>query len=111
MSFTPVWYQVFPSIDLSMPLTYNRGLKGNSPVPFGGNENSGGWSIGLSADYKQKYKFDLSYIDYYGDYTSRPTPTAFAVPGIGPSVMGSNNGGNAIIHDRGWLSFTFKTSF
>lgn len=111
MNFTPVWYQVFPSIDLSMPMTYNRGLKGNSPVPFGGNENSGSWSIGLSADYQQKYRFDLSYIDYYGDYTSRPTPAAFAVPGIGPSVMGSNNGGNAIIHDRGWLSFTFKTSF
>jgi hypothetical protein len=111
LKFTPTWYQVFPSVDLSMPMSYSRGLKGNSPVPFGGNENSGSWSVGLTADYKAKYNFSLSYIDYYGDYTERATPAAFAVPGIGNSVLGSNNGGNALIHDRGWLSFTFKTAF
>lgn len=111
LKFTPIWYQVFPSVDLSMPVSYSVGLKGNSPVPFGGNENSGSWSIGLTADYKAKYQFSLSYIDYYGDVTARPTPAAFAVPGIGDSVLGSNNGGNALIRDRGWLSFTFKTAF
>jgi hypothetical protein len=39
-----------------------------------------------------------------------PTPAAFAVPGIGPTVLGSSNG-NGNLRDRGWLSLTFKTTF
>jgi len=111
VTFTPTWFQVFPSVDLTMPIHYDRGLKGNSPVPFGGNENSGTWSIGLGADYKGKYKFDLTYSDYFGDYSKAPNPFFGVVPGIGPTAFGTSNGGNAIIHDRGWLSFTFKTTF
>lgn len=111
MTFTPTWFQVFPSVDLNLPIHYDRGLKGNSPVPFGGNENSGTWSIGIGADYKAKYKFDLTYTDYFGDYTSAPNPFLGLVPGIGSTQLGSTNGGNAILHDRGWLSFTFKTTF
>lgn len=110
VSFTPTWFQVFPSVDLSMPMAYNRGLKGNSPVPFGGNEDSGSWSIGLSADYKARYKFDITYTDYYGLTKAVPTPAAFAVPGIGPTVLGTSNG-NGPLRDRGWLSLTFKTTF
>lgn len=111
LTFTPTWYQVIPSVDLTMPIHYDVGLKGNSPVPFGGNENSGSWSIGLGADYQGKYKFDVAYTDYFGDYTAVANPFFGAVPGIGPTAFGSSNGGNAIIHDRGWLSMTFKTSF
>lgn len=110
-TFTPTWYQVFPSVDLSMPLHFDIGVSGNSPVPFGGNENSGTWSIGLSADYKAKYRFDLAYTDYFGDLTTVPNPFSGVVPGIGATAFGSSNGGNAILRDRGWLSFTFKTSF
>lgn len=110
MTFTPLWYQVLPSVDLTMPIHYDRGLKGNSPVPFGGNEDSGTWSIGLGADYKGKYKFDIAYTDYFGDYKSGANIFA-GVPGIGPEQMYTTNGGNALIHDRGWLSFTFKTTF
>ena len=110
VSFSPTWFQVFPALDLSMPMTYTRGLKGNSPVPFGGNQGAGSWSIGLSADYQAKYKFDLTYTDYYGPHRAVPTPAAFAVPGIGPTVLGSSNS-NGNIHDRGWLSLTFKTTF
>lgn len=115
LNFTPTWYQALPSMDLSMPIHYDRGLKGNSPVPFGGNEGSGSWSIGLSADYLSKYKFDLAYTDYFGKFTAAPNlfgpGSPFAVPGIGAMQFGSSNGGNAILKDRGWLSFTFKTTF
>jgi hypothetical protein len=111
VNFTPTWYQLFPSLDVSLPLHYDRGLKGNSPVPFGGNEGSGSWSIGLSADYKQQYKFDLAYTDYFGQMNSAANPYFGVVPGVGPLAFGSSNGGNAILKDRGWLSFTFKTSF
>jgi hypothetical protein len=109
VSATPTWFQVFPSVDLTMPMSYSRGLKGNSPVPFGGNKDSGQWSVGVGADVKGKYKFDLAYNDYFGHYTAGANPFA-GVPGIGQQ-MAYSNGGNAILHDRGWLSFTFKTSF
>jgi hypothetical protein len=110
MTFTPLWYQVFPSVDVTMPIHYDRGLKGNSPVPFGGNEDSGTWSVGLGFDYLGKYKFDVAYTDYFGTYTSGANIFA-GVPGIGASQMYTSNGGNALLHDRGWLSFTFKTTF
>jgi hypothetical protein len=64
----------------------------------------------VGADVLGKYKFDLAYNDYFGHYTSGANIFA-AVPGIGASQMSYTNGGNALIRDRGWLSFTFKTSF
>jgi len=114
MNFTPTWYQALPSMDLSMPIHYDRGLKGNSPVPFGGNQGSGSWSIGLSADYRQAYTFTLAYTDYFGRYTASPYmfgPNGMAIPGIGDRIIDTQNGGNAVLKDRGWLSFTFKTTF
>lgn len=109
-SFTPTWYQAFPSADVTLPISYNRGLSGNSPVPFGGNEGSGSWSIGLGIDYKARYKFDIAYTDYYGRYSKGPNPFFGVVPGIGPSQLATSNG-NGAINDRGWLSVTFKTTF
>lgn len=110
VSFSPTWYQVLPAVDLSMPMSFSRGLKGNSPVPFGGNQGAGSWSLGLTADYQAKYTLALAYTDYYGPTRAVPTPAAFAVPGIGPTVLGSSNG-NGNLRDRGWLSLTFKTTF
>lgn len=106
LAFTPTWFQALPSVDLTMPMSYSRGLRGNSPVPAGGNEGSGAWSVGLGADYQGKYKFDLAYNAYYGNYTTAP----LAVPGLGATQMAANSG-NGSLSDRGWLSFTFKTSF
>ena len=108
-SFIPTWYQAFPSVDVTMPISYNRGLRGNSPVPFGGNEDAGSWSVGIGFDYKAKYKLDVAYTDYYGRYKKGPNPFA-AVPGIGDTQVATSNG-NGGIHDRGWLSVTFKTTF
>lgn len=109
-SFIPTWYQALPSLDVTLPMTYNRGLNGNSPVPFGGNEGSGSWSVGVGLDYKARYKFDIAYTDYYGRYDKGPNPFFGVVPGIGSSQLATSNG-NGAIHDRGWLSVTFKTTF
>lgn len=105
LAFTPTWFQALPSVDLSMPISYSVGLAGNSPVPGGGNKGSGSWSIGLGADYQAKYKFTLAYNDYFGDFGMN---TGFLGT---PTINGSTNAGNGTLKDRGWLSFTFKTSF
>lgn len=105
LAFTPTWFQALPSVDLSMPISYSVGLKGNSPVPAGGNEGSGSWSIGLGADYQAKYKFNLAYNAYFGDFGTNTSLLGTQ------AINGSTNAGNGTLKDRGWLSFTFKTSF
>jgi hypothetical protein len=99
MGFTPNWYQVFPGVDLSTPMTYAIGLKGNAPTVFGGNQGLGNYSVGLSADVQQAYRFDLKYIDYLGRYRDNGT------------AVTSQNGFTTFLTDRGFVSLTFKTTF
>jgi hypothetical protein len=98
--FTPTWYQVFPGMDLSMPLSYSRGLSGNSATQGGIEKNSGSWSVALSLDVYQKYKFDLTYAGYFGD----------VVTDISGGIT-QNNGLQGLLKDRDNLMLTFKTTF
>ena len=106
INFTPTWFQVWPGVDLLAPLTWNQGISGNSAVAFGGSEDGGNWSAGVAADIYQKYRIDLKYSAYFGNYSTTPTG---ATPAGG--VMGVPNGANASLSDRGWVSLTFKTTF
>jgi len=99
-NFTPTWFQVLPGVDLSAPMTWSDGISGNSAILFGGNKGAGTWSAGVGADVYQKYKFQISYNGYFGNYQTT-TPGADIVP----------NGSAAAFSDRGWVSFTFKTTF
>jgi hypothetical protein len=99
VSFTPTWFQVFQGMDLSMPMVYSRGLDGNSATSASA-ENAGQWSVGLSLDVYQKYKFDLIYAGYFGDITDD-----------GAGGVAAFNGLGALLKDRDTLSFTFKTTF
>lgn len=100
LGFTPTWYQVFPSVDLTLPMAYVRGLYGNSAVSLGGNEGAGNYSFGVGAVYQNKYIFDLRYIDNFGRTQENAGGTVTA-----------GNGLNAYNQDRGWLVFNFKTTF
>jgi hypothetical protein len=85
-------------------MTWSGGLSGNAAVLLGGNRNAGNWSVGLGLDIYQKYRVDLKYSGYYGDYATT-TPGFAGYPGVLP------NGSLAAISDRGWVSLTFKTTF
>ncbi|MDM0073746.1 DUF1302 domain-containing protein [Variovorax sp. J2P1-59] len=99
VAFTPTWFQVWPGVDLSMPVSYAVGLSGNAATIFGGNQANGNYSIGLGADVYQKYRFDLKYIDYVGRYRSNATQVI------------AQNGFTTLLKDRGFISLTFKTTF
>ncbi|WP_223541919.1 DUF1302 domain-containing protein [Pseudomonas sp. BF-RE-26] len=103
LAFTPTWYQVFPGIDLKAPLFLQTGLKGNSPVPFGGNQGAGSYSIGLTADVRSKYSVSLQYNGYL-------LKTKEGVVNGLPAVSSVNGVGNTF-DDRGWVSLTLKTTF
>lgn len=100
VTFTPTWFQVFPGVDLSAPLVYMAGLSGTSAVAGGGNKKAGSYSIGLTADAYQKYRFDLSYVDTFGLFSTD------ASGGIASSA-----GPFPLTKDRGFVSLTFKTTF
>jgi hypothetical protein len=99
LAFTPTWFQVFPGVDLSAPITFATGLSGNAATVFGGNEDNGNYTLGVSADIYQKYRIDLKYIDWFGRYKDN----GFAVT--------SQNGFTTLLSDRGFISLTLKTTF
>lgn len=99
-NLTPTWFQIFPGVDLSAPMSYSIGLYGNSAVAAGGNEDAGSYSLGIAADVYQKYRFDLKYIDFVGPYRTDAS-----------GAITSSNGLNPLLKDRGFVNFTFKTTF
>lgn len=100
LSFSPTWFGVLPGVDLSAPMSYSRGLKGNAATTFGGNEGNGNFSLGLSADVFTKYRVDLKYIGYFGEYRTD-----------GTSAVTAQNGFTTLLKDRGFVSLTLKTTF
>jgi len=117
VNFTPTWYQVFPGVDVQLPLTYNVGLDGQSAVQLGGNEDSGSYSVGVGVDLRNQYRFDLKYVDNFGPFDTCGSPVDGATPGANGQyncVLGQTTafaGTPAQLKDRGMVTFTFKTTF
>jgi hypothetical protein len=99
VNFTPTWYQVYPGVDLLLPLTYSMGLVGNSAVTFGGNKGNGNFSIGVGADVRTKYRFDLKYIGYEGRIATNAAGTVTSSAGLA-----------SLLRDRNYIDFTFTTT-
>jgi len=99
VAFTPTWYSVAPSVDLSAPMSFNVGLFGNSPVALGGNKNAGSYSTGVSALVNQVYSATLQYTGIMGRMRNSATQ------GIAYEGLGS------LLEDRGTVYLTLKTSF
>jgi hypothetical protein len=100
-TLTPTWFQVRPGIDMNMPLSYAVGLHGNSAVQAGGNKGAGNFAAGLSFDVRQKYRFDIKYVDFFGPLVTDPVSGAVT----------SFGGVTSLMKDRGFLAATFKTTF
>jgi Protein of unknown function (DUF1302) len=100
INFTPTWFQVFPGVDLLMPLSWAQGISGNSAVTAGGSKGAGQWGAGIAFDIYQKYRVDLKYVGFYGDYSTDANGN-----------MSVENGVPAALSDRGFVAMTFKTTF
>ena len=72
LNFTPTWYQVLPGVDFLLPLSWSQGISGNSAIVAGGSKGAGTFGIGIGADIYQKYRIDLKYVGFYGDYSTLP---------------------------------------
>jgi hypothetical protein len=110
INYTPTWYQVFPGVDILAPVSWSQGISGNSAIQAGGQKGSGSFGIGVAADIYQKYRIDLKYVGFYGDYSMCP-----GVP-VNPGTCSAGaanvfNGTPAVISDRDFVSLTFKATF
>ena len=100
VNFTPTWFQVFPGVDLLAPLSFSVGLAGNAAVSSGGNEGTGQFGVGVALDIYSKYRVDLKYVGFFGDYSTNATGAAFVT-----------NGPTAGLSDRGFVALTLKATF
>lgn len=69
MLFMPTLYQVFPGVDLTIPIGLGYNPKGRSSVITlfnGGWDKSGDLSVGLSFDVRQTWKAGITYTTYFG---------------------------------------------
>lgn len=98
--FEPKWFQVWSGVDVTMPLFYSIGLRGNSPVLFGDNKGQGSWSVGVAAEVRNKYNFAIK----YNGFNSRHRNDYLG-------AASSNNSSLGKYWDRDWISITFKTAF
>jgi hypothetical protein len=101
VTITPQWLEVFPGMNLSVPLTWNGGIYGEPCVTTAASHGAGSYSIGLAMDVFRRYTFTLAYIGYYGNLWQNPLTRAVS--------QAANLG--SYLDDRGWISFTFKTNF
>ena len=99
LRFSPSWVAVAPGWDLTGTVSLSVGTSGNSAVLGGGNYKVGSYGIGLTATYNNLHDFSINYNGYLATHKVNPATGAIRV----------SNGSQ--IQDRGWLVFTYKTSF
>ena len=115
-NFTPTWFQVAPGVDLLAPISWSQGISGNSAITAGGQDGAGSFGLGIALDFNQRYRMDLKYVGFYGDYSKcKNEPVAICAPPNGQPYNGNAvsvfNGTNAIVSDRDFIALTFKTTF
>ena len=92
VSFTPHWNQVFPGVDLDLPLFVQWNIHGNTPTVDGGNQGSNIYQIGLQFTIYNKHIVNLTYTGY-----TNWKRTATNVNG-------------APYSDKGWIGITYQTT-
>ncbi|MFJ4452742.1 DUF1302 domain-containing protein [Pseudomonas sp. NPDC089392] len=94
VAFTPTWVQVFPSIDLKLPIFLSRNLSGNAPTNGGGSEGFTTAKVGISAEAYSRHFVDLA-VTYYDQKKSDSDNLILGAPYL----------------DKAWVSLTYQTTF
>ena len=76
LNITPNYYDVYPNLNISFPLTLSYNLFGRSAIDQGENHGTGNFSIGISATYKVVYVASLIFDDHIGAANSVLNPSA-----------------------------------
>lgn len=107
LSLSPQWLQVAPGLDLTLPLVFTYGLRGNAPGVGTRAEGQKIFGVGVQGLYRQAHRFTLN-------YTGSRVPTIEDNRvGLGgqPIYRSGTSSGNYPLNDRDRLSFTYQTTF
>jgi hypothetical protein len=97
--YTPTYRQVFPGVDLSVPLGISYFPMGKSAVISSfGPDRGGDFNIGVSATYLDRITVGLTYTHYYGPEDTNLDPA-------------SQFTFKQALKDRDYLAFSVKTTF
>jgi hypothetical protein len=97
--YTPTYRQVFPGVDLSVPVGISHFPMGKSSVVGGFGAHKGGdFNIGVNATYLDRVTFGLTYTHFYG-----PEDTTLDSAGHFNFKQAQK--------DRDYLAFSVKTTF
>ncbi len=110
--FDPQWLQVYPGVDLDMPLFVEYGVYGNQATTFGSpGQGQLQYTLGVHALIQNKYNVTLQYNGYHAHAGSQTNfGSANGLPSGGPSYYGGGNG-TFFYNDRNWISLTFSSTF
>jgi hypothetical protein len=64
LALTPKYYQLIPNLDMELPVVYKCNPSGSSPNKTF-TEGADSASIGTTFTYKNVYKFEIKYVDYF----------------------------------------------
>lgn len=105
--FDPTWLQVFPGVDIDVPIFIEYGLYGNT-ASLGTSVGQGAliYTAGVHALVKNKYNVTLQYNGYHAHTNGGNTP----INGGAGSFYTSGNG-TYFYNDRGWVSLTLQMAF
>ncbi|MBB5403742.1 DUF1302 domain-containing protein [Paraburkholderia youngii] len=96
---SPQWYQVFPGVDLTMPLFVNLNLKGYSSVitPAAEAQGQNTFVVGLDFTIYNKHQVNVTYTYYMNKkgYSTAGAATALGAP----------------YSDKSWIGITYQTTF
>lgn len=107
--FEPQYFQVFPGIDMTVPigLGYNPSGRSSSVFKFnGGVEKGGDFSVGVTAEYQKKVKAAVNYVHFFGTENAFLTSNSVA-PARGLYMQT----GAQSLRDRDFISFSVQTTF
>jgi hypothetical protein len=73
VNYTPYWYQVYPGLDLTLPMSVVYGFNSKpTTVMWGGDvpHHGGSFNIGVGGTYEVVWQFELTYRNFFedGDY-------------------------------------------
>ncbi|MFS2138984.1 DUF1302 domain-containing protein [Duganella sp. Dugasp56] len=100
--FQPEYFQVFPGVDLQVPIGVGYGINGRSAIFQASPEHGGDLSIGINADYMKTWRANINFVHYYG--AKGPAPAVGVAAGTYASYK-------QYYGDRDYISFSLQRTF
>jgi hypothetical protein len=101
--FQPEYFQVFPGVDLQVPIGVGYGLTGRSATIQLAPEHGGDLSVGVNADMDKVWKMGVHYSHYFG--------AASPVASVGNPATTSYASYQQFYADRDFVSFSVQRTF